>query len=144
MVANNKDISSFLKTHGLAGTIIRKQVLSHLWGDGVALTQKEIEEKLPPETDRVTLYRTLRLFTEKGIVHKIVLNGETQKFKIAGRFRKSDHAHFYCTKCHKLLCMPQLDVDLSDLPEGFQFSSARLVVEGICDTCSQKNQTQTQ
>jgi Fur family ferric uptake transcriptional regulator len=138
MVASNGDISSFLKSHGLTGTAIRKQVLSHLWGDGVALTQKEIEEKLPPATDRVTLYRTLRLFTEKGVVHKIVLDGETQKFKIAGRFRKSDHAHFYCTKCHKLLCMPQLDVDLTDLPEGFQFSSARLVVEGICDACSEK------
>lgn len=138
MVANKEVVVSFLKTHGLTGTTIRKQVLSHLWGDGVALTQKEIEEKLPPETDRVTLYRTLKLFTEKGIAHKIVLDGETQKYKIAGRFRKSDHAHFYCTQCHKLLCMPQLNVDLSDLPSGFQFSSARLVVEGICDNCSSK------
>jgi Fur family ferric uptake transcriptional regulator len=136
MVADAEKVLDFLRSHGLAGTTIRKQVITHLWGDGVALTQKEIEERLPTATDRVTLYRTLKLFTEKGIAHKILLNGETQKYKLAGRFRKSDHAHFYCTKCHKLLCMPQLEVDLSDLPSGFSFSSARLVVEGICDHCS--------
>jgi Fur family ferric uptake transcriptional regulator len=136
MVADMEKIADFLKSYGLAGTVIRKLVLNQLWEDETALTQKEIEERLPTETDRVTLYRTLKLFTEKGILHKIVLNGDTQKYKMAGRFRKSDHAHFYCTKCHKLLCMPQLDVDLSDLPSGFRFSSARLIVEGICDHCS--------
>jgi Fur family ferric uptake transcriptional regulator len=136
MVADMEIIADFLKSHGLAGTVIRKQVLNQLWEDETALTQKEIEERLPTETDRVTLYRTLKLFTEKGILHKIVLNGDTQKYKRAGHFRKSDHAHFYCSQCHKLLCMPQLDVDLSDLPPGFHFSSASLVVEGICDHCS--------
>lgn len=136
MVADMEIITDFLKSHSLAGTAIRRQVLNQLWDDETALTQKEIEERLPPETDRVTLYRTLKLFTEKGILHKIVLNGDIQKFKKAGRFRKSDHAHFYCTNCHKLLCMPLLDVDLSNLPQGFRFSSARIIVEGICDHCS--------
>ncbi len=136
MVADMEIIGGFLKSHGLTGTVIRKHVLHHLWEEDIALTQKEIEERLPSDTDRVTLYRTLKLFTEKGILHKIVLDGDTQKYKMAGRFRKSDHAHFYCTRCHKLLCMPQLDVDLSELPSGFRFSSARLIVEGICDHCS--------
>jgi Fur family ferric uptake transcriptional regulator len=138
MVAFKGNISEFLRTYGLSGTSIRRQIISHLDGEGVALTQKEIEEKLPEETDRVTLYRTLRLFTEKGIIHKIVIDGETQKYKLAGRFRKSDHAHFYCTRCKKLICMPQLNVDLSGLPEGFHFECARLIVEGICDHCSGK------
>ncbi len=125
-----------LHAYGLSGTAIRKQVIDLLWGDGLAMTQKELEVKLPLNTDRVTLYRTLKLFVEKGVVHKIVLDGDTQKYKLAGDFRKSDHAHFYCICCGKLLCMPQLNVDTTRLPPGFEFYSARLVVEGICDYCS--------
>lgn len=136
MVASNDRIPQLLRTFGLSGTMIRRQVIGLLWGDGVALTQKEIEEQLPQETDRVTLYRTLKLFTEKGIVHKIVLNEETQKYKLAGHFKKSDHPHFYCINCHKLLCMPQINVDTSHLPPGFECRSSRVVVEGICDQCS--------
>lgn len=130
-----EDVAEYIKSFGLSGTAIRKQIVSCLWGDGVALTQKEIEERLPGDPDRVTLYRTLRLFTERGIVHKIVIDEDTRKYKLAGRFRKSDHAHFYCTKCKKLLCMPQLHLDLQGLPSGFRFQSARVVIEGICDCC---------
>ncbi|PWE01447.1 Fur family transcriptional regulator [Marinilabilia rubra] len=138
MVAFMEDVVAYIKSFGLSGTLIRKQIISCLWGDGIALTQKEIEERLPGETDRVTLYRTLRLFTEKGVIHKIVIDEDTRKYKLAGSFRKSDHAHFHCIKCNKLLCMPQLNVDLNGLPAGFRYQSAKLVVEGICDFCSQK------
>jgi len=133
-----EEVLDYIKSFGLSGTLIRKQIIGCLWGDGVALTQKEIEESLPGVPDRVTLYRTLKLFAEKGIVHKIVIDEDTQKYKLAGRFRKNDHAHFHCIKCNKLLCMPQLNVDLKGLPSGFRYQSALLVVEGICDCCSRK------
>ncbi len=139
MIAKNKEIADFLKSKALTGTRIRKQVLALLWGNDVAMTQKELEKQLPQHTDRVTLYRTLKMFTEKAILHKIILDGETQKYKIAGQFRKNDHPHFYCSKCKKIICMPQLDVDFSALPDGFRFSSARVVVEGICNHCNAKN-----
>ena len=133
-----ENITEYIKSFGLSGTVIRKQIVSCLWGDGVALTQKEIEERIPVMPDRVTLYRTLKLFVLKGIVHKIVIDETTQKYKLAGRFRKKDHAHFYCTKCHRVHCMPQLKIDFQGLPSGFRIQSARLVVEGICDYCSGK------
>ncbi|MFO8000340.1 MAG: transcriptional repressor [Marinilabilia sp.] len=139
MVARAEDISRLLQAFGLSETAIRREVLSLLWGEGVALTQKEIESALSFDTDRVTLYRTLKLFTGQGVLHKIVLNEETHKYKLAGRFRTSDHAHFFCVNCHKLLCMPQLDIDTAGLPTGFEVHSARLVVEGVCDRCAAEN-----
>ena len=138
MIEFKRDIQKLLHAYGLAETAIRKQVIECLWGDSVALTQKELEDQLPANTDRVTLYRTLKLFLQRGILHKIVIDDQTRKFKLAGRFRKSDHAHFYCIHCKKLLCMPQLNIDMSLLPSGFQFQSARMVVEGICDNCTSK------
>jgi Fur family ferric uptake transcriptional regulator len=136
MVAEIRSISKLLHDYGLSETSIRREVLNLLWGDGVAYTQKELEEQLPGNPDRVTLYRTLKLFSEKKIVHKIVIDGEISKYKLARHFLSSDHAHFYCIRCRKLLCMPQLDVNCEKLPAGFSFQSVRLVVEGICDQCS--------
>lgn len=135
MISEDNNISAFLRAYGLSGTAFRKQVLKLFDGEGTALTQKELEERLPQETDRVTLYRTLKLFTEKGILHKIVIDDTTQKFKLAGKFKRSDHAHFYCMNCHKIFCMPQLEIDKSQLPSGFEFYSARLVIEGVCSKC---------
>ena len=140
MVARKDKVSHLLSDFGLSETIIRREVLSLLWGEGVALSQKEIEAGLSVSTDRVTLYRNLKLFTEKGVLHKIVLDEETHKYKLAGEFRRSDHAHFYCKRCRKLLCMPGVDVDTSRLPSDFQVYSTRLVIEGICDHCA-KTQT---
>ncbi|MGQ1890178.1 Fur family transcriptional regulator [Thermophagus sp. OGC60D27] len=138
MVSKSKNIPSFLKAYGLSGTTFRKQVIELFNGEGTALTQKELEDKLPDETDRVTLYRTLKLFTEKGILHKIVIDDNIQKYKLAGSFKRKDHAHFYCLNCHKLFCMPQLEIDPTQLPPGFEYYSARLVVEGVCNKCEKK------
>lgn len=136
MVARGDNISRLFRNYGLSETAIRREVLHLLWGDGVALTQKEIEAGLSSSLDRVTLYRNLKLFTEKGLLHKIVINEATHKYKLAGNFRRSDHAHFYCTRCQKLLCMPGVDVDTGRLPSGFQVYSTRLVIEGVCDHCA--------
>ena len=131
------NISRLLRTYGLSETAIRRGVLSLFWGDGVALTQKEIEAGLSSSLDRVTLYRNLKLFTEKGLLHKIVINEYTHKYKLAGScFRSSDHAHFYCTRCRRLLCMPGVNVDTGRLPSGFQVYSTRLVIEGVCSHCA--------
>lgn len=146
MVASRDHISRLLRTYGVSETAIRKEVLYLLWGDGVALTQKEIEAGLSSSLDRVTLYRNLKLFTEKGLLHKIVINEDTHKYKLAGSFRRSDHAHFYCTRCRKLLCMPDVDVDAGGLPPGFQVFSTRLVIEGVCSNCAadENNQNERQ
>ncbi len=138
MVASDENINQLLRSAGLSGTFIRRRVVELLSGYGVALTQKEIEEKLPANTDRVTLYRTLKLFCERGVVHKIVIDENKKKYKLAGHFRRSDHAHFFCIYCQKLLCMPHLEVDTSRLPAGFELHATRLVVEGVCNNCKKK------
>ncbi|MFW5753585.1 MAG: transcriptional repressor, partial [Marinilabiliaceae bacterium] len=68
MVARAEDIKRLLRAYGLSETAIRREVLALLWGDGVALTQKEIEARLSSSLDRVTLYRNLKLFTGKGLL----------------------------------------------------------------------------
>ena len=60
-----------LKNHQLRPTKIRKVILRMFCEQESALSQKYIEESLQSSFDRVTIYRTLKSFTEKGIIHSI-------------------------------------------------------------------------
>ena len=139
MVANINDINFLLKQKGLNVTGIRRKVLELLRSPGIALTQKEIEEQLEQDmgqVDRVTVYRTIRTLVEKKIIHQIAIDSQTVKYKLAGKHINSAHAHFHCSHCNKLICMPQVDIKEDTLPGGFVMESSSLIIEGICAHCN--------
>lgn len=70
---------SILKKHLLRVTQFRLDVISIFITAGRALASHDIEEKLH-DADRITLYRTLKSFEDKGIIHKAIDGTLTQKF----------------------------------------------------------------
>ena len=139
MVASLKIAHDILKSKKLNITDIRCRVLMLLGKSGNAFTQKEIEEFLEKEMgaiDRVTLYRTIRIFIEKQVIHPIMVDAQTIKLKLAGNHRGSDHPHFYCSHCQKLVCMPQIKIEQIMLPKGFVMQSSNVLIDGVCETCS--------
>ncbi len=60
-----------LKTADIQPTAFRIQVAGILLNSNKALSAKDIEEQLATTPDRVTLYRTLKLFVDKHFAHKI-------------------------------------------------------------------------
>jgi Fur family transcriptional regulator, ferric uptake regulator len=139
MVAKINEITDLLKSKGLNVTEIRRQLVALLFTPGSALTQKEIEEELEQElgsVDRVTLYRNLRILMEKQVIHQITIDAQTVKYKLAGAHKKTDHPHFHCSCCDKLLCMPQVKIAENMLPGGFVIKSSQLIIEGLCDLCN--------
>jgi len=139
MVAKVMLVNELLKSKGLNVTDIRRRVLIALMQPGRALTQKELEEELERQlgqVDRVTLYRTIRVLLEKGIIHQIPIDAQLVKYKLAGEHKKSDHPHFHCSCCNKLVCMPQLNIKQNMLPGGFTMQTVSLVIEGVCPQCN--------
>ena len=59
-----------LKEHSLKHTKQRVRVLEEIALDTVAISQPELEKKLGKEIDRVTLYRILNIYEDKGILHR--------------------------------------------------------------------------
>jgi Fur family ferric uptake transcriptional regulator len=102
----------------------------------VALSQKEIELKLSGPVDRVTLYRTLRLFVSRNLVHKITVDEQTVKYRLINPKRGLRHPHFHCRTCDRVLCLPEINMPPLSLPQGFTQHSSNLLVEGICDDCN--------
>jgi Fe2+ or Zn2+ uptake regulation protein len=64
-------MADLLKRNHLSVTDSRKKILSLFLQSKDALTHGDIEKKAGEKFDRVTIYRTLQTFVEKGIIHSI-------------------------------------------------------------------------
>ncbi|MCU4177003.1 Fur family transcriptional regulator [Carboxylicivirga sp. N1Y90] len=128
--------SEYLSSYGVSRTAIREKLLSILSREDQALSSKEIEEKLGEDIDRVTLYRSIRLFEDKNIIHKIVIDDQTIKYKLINPKKGSTHPHFHCVECDKVLCLPETPLPQCNLPEGFSAKTQNTIVEGTCQKCN--------
>ncbi len=135
-----KTSSEILEHNGLRKTAIRLRVLDVFLQSKEALSHALLETELD-ETDRVTLYRTLKTFEEKGIIHKAEDGTGVGRFALchadscADHKHDDEHAHFHCEKCGKTVCLEQVIVPQVNLPEGFSGNSSHLIIKGTCEQC---------
>lgn len=128
--------SEFLALKGISRTAFREEVLSILHHSDVALSTKEIEDKLEQTPDRVTFYRTIKLFEEKKTIHKIVLEDQSTKYRIIYEADKIHHPHFHCLLCNKVVCLPEMPLPQCTLPNGFTIQTQNTIVAGACEKCT--------
>lgn len=137
-MAINKE--ELLQKNALKRTSARLKVLHLFEESDHALSQPELEQHLGEEIDRVTLYRILSAFEEKGIVHKIIDPQGTGKYALchadcnAGHHH-DEHLHFNCIVCHNTYCLENTAVPAVSVPAGFQVNELVLSASGICSKC---------
>ncbi|WP_207425730.1 Fur family transcriptional regulator [Pedobacter sp. SYSU D00535] len=132
-----------LEKNNLKKTQPRLSVLKVLASRKTATSQPALEEILGAEIDRVTLYRVLRTFEEKGIIHKVIdLNGTanyaTCDESCTEHAHDDRHVHFNCTHCLHVYCLDSLHIPALTMPAGFTASQMNLIVYGICEECNEK------
>lgn len=133
--------ASLLKEYHLSLTKIREEVIQVLMKSEVALSALEISEMMRLECDRVTLYRNLKTFAEKGIVHQIFVDANESKFVLPengvnGGIANTEHIHFKCVNCSVVKCLHNNPVAPVFLPEGFKKLESNYVIFGLCDICN--------
>lgn len=133
-------VLNILKNHKLRNTEIRRQVLSIFLEYGeIALSSQEIEERFD-KIDRVTLYRVLKNFEEKGIIHVAIDGSNKTRYAMCSdncttHHHHDQHAHFHCTKCDTTTCMDMINVPAVRIPQNYILNDAQLVLSGICKNC---------
>ena len=137
---NNTKITNLLKQGNLRTTSARRLVLEEFLKTGhTALSSSEIEKKIE-DLDRITLYRTIKTFEESGIIHQAVdVSGRT-KYALCSEYCSSHHhedhhAHFYCKKCQKTVCLDDVKIPVINLPDNFKLEDSQLVLSGVCGDC---------
>ena len=132
-----------LKSAGLRTTEQRLTVLHTLVEAGTALSHGDLEKRLGPQLDRVTLYRTLRTFVERDLVHQVLDKKDGVRYAICAHHcaehkapeHNHNHLHFTCRKCDGTFCLEQVVIPAFTLPVGYVVEETSLVVSGVCGRC---------
>lgn len=130
-----------LKRNNLKITQPRLRVLAIISEKKTAISQPELEKILGKDIDRVTLYRILGSFEEKGILHKVFdLNGTATyaicSTKCTAHHHHDQHVHFICSICNSVYCLDEISVPKISLPTNFSLHAVVINAVGICDKCS--------
>ncbi|MCJ8167617.1 transcriptional repressor [Pontibacter sp. E15-1] len=135
----NKDLEEQLKSRAIRPTAMRLLVLARITAQQTAMSLKELELGFE-QADRVTLYRTLKTFGEKGLVHQVIDGAGLTKYALCQEdctcAPEDLHVHFYCNTCKETYCLPKVKVPDVLLPNRFRMEEVNMVVKGVCDRCA--------
>lgn len=133
-------IDHLLKQNQLSVTESRKRILELFLEANGALSHADIEKKTDERYDRVTVYRTLQTFLEKGMVHTIPTADNSIRYALCKDDCKDghhhdNHVHFICDNCGDTTCLSEVSIPTVKLPNGFKPKEFHMVVNGVCKNC---------
>ncbi|NPV55245.1 MAG: transcriptional repressor [Anaerolineae bacterium] len=113
----------------------RIKILEHFHQKIGHPTVDEVFEVLAPEIptlSKTTIYNTLRLFMEAGLVRAISIDGIEKRYDLMTH----DHGHFICDSCGEIINF-SIDMEVFPLDElkQFQIKSKNVYFNGLCPKC---------
>lgn len=136
-------IPDLLRRNNLSITESRKKILSLFLSTPDALAHGDIERKAGEKFDRVTVYRTLQTFVEKGMIHTIPTAENAVLYALCKACTEGhhhdDHVHFVCSNCNSTICLDDVVSPKIDLPSGYIAQNVQVVINGICKSCNETN-----
>jgi Fur family ferric uptake transcriptional regulator len=134
--AESPDLAAQLRARGLRMTAQREQVLAAVRELGHA-TPEQIADAAPG-VDVTTVYRTLELLEELGLVKHAHLGHGAPSYRPAD----DDHIHVVCHACGTVLDAPDDLIDALDArlhsELGFVLDHSHFTVFGRCADCAEQ------
>jgi Fur family peroxide stress response transcriptional regulator len=134
---NVEQLKDVLKDKGIQPSFHRIHILKYLLENRCHPTVEEIYQRLSgeiPTLSKTTVYNTLNLFAEKGLVEVLTIDEREARFDIVVK----PHAHFKCLKCGAIYDLWEVDVNIRDKEfQEFEPKSVHVYVKGYCPKCRQ-------
>lgn len=135
-------IQNSLRERGVRLTRQRRLLLDLIDNSGLHLdadTLYQMAKEKDPKLNRVTVYRTLKLLKEGGLVDELDLaHFESEKHYYETRL-KQEHAHIICLRCGRVeeFFGEQLQAVRGQVESqfGFEIAFARTEIGGYCSHC---------
>jgi Fur family ferric uptake transcriptional regulator len=133
-------ITTILKNNQLNVTDSRLKILELFKNSSKALSHGDIEKLGSKHFDRVTIYRTLQTFVDKGIIHTIPTADNSIMYALCKEtcsegHHHDDHVHFLCEQCGTTYCLDSVNIPAVNIPKGFSVNQTNVLVNGICKNC---------
>ncbi|MDE5719928.1 MAG: transcriptional repressor [Paramuribaculum sp.] len=87
-----------------------------------------------PTLSRTTVFNSLKLLSDKGLINDIDISSDSTRYDAADR---KPHGHFMCKECRRIFDI-SLDMSTLKLPEEYICSNVNVFFKGICPECNQK------
>jgi Fur family ferric uptake transcriptional regulator len=135
----NQISNRLLKDFKLRTTPTREEILHLFLKKDYALSHSDIEQEIADDLDRVTVYRTLKTFLDKGLIHKVLDDEGSLKYALCNEAcstaeHRHEHVHFKCTRCGQTNCL-NVDIPVVKLPKGYKPKEVNLLIQGVCPHC---------
>ena len=110
-------------------------------GAGNHLSAEEVHEKLVKSSSKVslaTIYRTLKLLVQMGLLHELELSEGGHRYELISN-ETADHHHLICIRCGRTEEFENDEVleagKLAAEANGFKLIESSLNVRAICPNC---------
>ena len=135
-----KDGAKYLTKCGLRPSMQRLAIYKYMATHPTHPTADEIFEALReviPTLSKTTVYNTLKLFVEHGVVDEVFIDRTSERFDGNTEL----HAHFMCNSCGAIIDTPIAASEMinSATPEGVQLAKTQLLYFGTCKKCLETN-----
>lgn len=145
-LSKNIDVEQFkrqLRDNGYKLTPQRRAVLDIIIeNEGKHLSTEEIYELVKkdcPEIGLATVYRTLQMLDDMGLIFKMNLDDGKNRYEIAHQEEDHHHHHLICTNCGSVI---EVEGDLLEVLEkeierkyNFKITNHILKFFGYCSKC---------
>jgi Fur family ferric uptake transcriptional regulator len=137
--AESADFTGLLARKGVRATRQRVEVLAELARERDDVTAQSLWRRLRERDSRTglaTVYRTLALLSEKGVIDSFSHHGTELCYRLC---TDSHHHHLLCTSCHRVVEIEQCGIDgwIDEVTSrhGFVATEHRVEITGVCGDC---------
>ena len=139
-----ENLDSFLAGKGLRRTKPREVIIEAAFATTEHFTAEELLDmarKIDRTVSRATVYRTLTLLVESGLLREIDL-GRDQTYYDPNFLQKPEHNHLICTDCDKVVEFEDEHIALLEdcitRRLGFKPSSKSIQIKASCEELARK------
>lgn len=133
-----EEFKLILNSHSQKITTPRLDILRILKSNHKPLTISEIHNSIKnKKTDLATVYRTINLFAELGIVNEIDFKDDFKRYELV--YDRHHHHHIVCRKCKSVENVEACVLDELEkflFKKGYTNISHSLEFFGLCGKCS--------
>ena len=139
------------KGHGYSVTVPRKAIIDVLHKTSKHLSAEDIYlevHKVYSQVGLTTVYRTLELLTEIGLLSKFDFGDRRARYELVEDPKGDHHHHLVCTQCKRVINYSEFIEDELEflkkaekgLSKKYDFDIKNHVIQfyGICDKCRKK------
>ena len=134
-IETTESIQRTLASEGFRLTGPRRALVEVMQGLGDHFAADEVLAAAPA-VGRATVFRTLRLLQDLGIVCQVVLDDGVAAYRLASG---GHHHHLVCSECGSVSDFSSGDIEglLDDIARrtGYRVDAHRLEVYGLCPAC---------